>query len=104
VQRLKMMSSTVERKAAVAPTDILRRMVYTADIKLTGIYSKQSLQLTIENLSTHCPETNLIPAALSAKTVSPLRGGRCILSAIEVVFASRRMVYLTGKSRVFILF
>ncbi len=32
----------------------------------------------------------------------PPRGERRILSAIEVVFASRSMVYLTGRSRVFI--
>ncbi len=33
VQRLKMLSSTVERKNALAPMAILRRMVYAAHIK-----------------------------------------------------------------------
>jgi hypothetical protein len=45
-----------------------------------------------------------IPAALAAETVSPPKGGRCILSAIEVVFASQSTVHLNGRSRVFILF
>ncbi len=37
-------------------------------------------------------------------TASPPRGEQRILSAIDVVFASRSMLYLTGRSRVFILF
>ncbi len=40
----------------------------------------------------------------AAGTVSPPRGGRRILSAIEVVSASRSMVYIAGRSRVFIPF
>ncbi len=44
------------------------------------------------------------PPTKAAGTVSPLRGGRRILSAIEVVSASRSMIYITGRSRVFIPF
>ncbi len=38
------------------------------------------------------------------ETASLPTGERCILSAIEVVSASRSMAYLTGRSRVFISF
>jgi hypothetical protein len=38
------------------------------------------------------------------ETALPPRGERRILSAIEVVSASRRMVYITGRSRVFVPF
>ncbi len=38
------------------------------------------------------------------ETALPPRGERRILSAIEVVAASRSMVYLTGRSQVFVPF
>jgi hypothetical protein len=43
-----------------------------------------------------------IPAALTVGTALPPRGGRCILSVINVVSASRSMAHLIGGSRVFI--
>ncbi len=49
-------------------------------------------------------KTRWSSAALAAGTVSPPRGRRYILSAIEVVFASRSMAHLTGRSRVFVSF
>ncbi len=44
------------------------------------------------------------PAANAAGTVLPPRGGRRIFSAIKVVFASRSMAHLIGRSRVFVSF
>ncbi len=44
------------------------------------------------------------PPQKMAGKVSPPRSGRRILSAIEVVSASRSMVYITRRSRVFIHF
>jgi hypothetical protein len=44
------------------------------------------------------------PSPFAAGTASPPRSGRRIFSAIELVFASRSMVYLIGQSRVFIPF
>jgi hypothetical protein len=64
----------------------------TAEAMATGII----LSLLIES--------SAVPKKVAADTVSPPRGGRLILSAIEVAFASRSMVHLTGRSRVVIPF
>ncbi len=57
----------------------------------------------VEGKSTEQQKNRWSSAAFGGRgTVSPPKGGRRILSAVEVVFASRSMVYLTGRSRVFI--
>jgi hypothetical protein len=49
-----------------------------------------------------CEKKSVPRRQMAAGTVSSPRGGRHILSATEVVSASRSMVYITWRSRVFI--